>query len=211
MSPHGVLVPSSAQLPLIQCPALQHWATASSSGSDLHLLSSVGLAHQIPGLYDMVRKWSHVENQEVVLYLLLSRTWKELPWEFPGCLVVRTACFHCTFTVEAQVQSLLWKLRSHIKPPHTVAKKKKKKGSPHVFVHFCSNLLEKIQSSIHHSSMAGIQTRNLDLTSIHMFSLSHHGWPSVALRVMSKCLCPQKSVTVYYRFTYRLKENLTDP
>ena len=31
------------------------------------------------------------------------------------------------FTVVAQVQSLLWRLRAHVKPLHSVAKTKKKK------------------------------------------------------------------------------------
>ena len=33
-----------------------------------------------------------------------------------------------TFTTAAQVRSLVWKLRSHIKGLHTAAKKKKKAG-----------------------------------------------------------------------------------
>ena len=46
-----------------------------------------------------------------------------LPGEFPHALVVRIRCFHhCSW-----VQSLVWELRSHIKPQHAMAKKKKKK------------------------------------------------------------------------------------
>ena len=33
-----------------------------------------------------------------------------------------------TVTTEAQVQSLVWELRSHIKPVHASAKKEKKKS-----------------------------------------------------------------------------------
>ena len=40
-------------------------------------------------------------------------------WEFPRGLVVRIRHFHCW----ARVQSLVWELRSHIKPLYPAAKK----------------------------------------------------------------------------------------
>ena len=43
--------------------------------------------------------------------------------EFPGGLVVRIWHFHHC----GPVQTLVWELRSHIKPLHAMAKKKKKR------------------------------------------------------------------------------------
>lgn len=45
--------------------------------------------------------------------------------EFPGGLVVRLGL--SAFIAAAWIQSLVWELRSHIKPLHVAAKKKEKK------------------------------------------------------------------------------------
>ena len=78
------------------------------------------------------------------------------------------------------------------------------------FLQFMAGVL--VPSSAHHSIMAGTQTQNVNrlLTSILLYHIICHSWPSMTMGVISEHLPSEIWGHFYFSLTYKLEENLTD-
>lgn len=134
----------------------------------------------------LLQTWYSYGNSEPFSFLKIM-----LYWEFSGCLVVRTPCFHCRGHV---FNPWLWNLRSHWRSWHSQIKKKQCCAEFHVFNPFFIGKWWAIPTS-------GLSGENL-ITRSQSSELT--GWYKGLL-----CLLEQigKTTTILILIHYKLDNN----